>query len=58
MADDLTVMFILTRQTQRRIPFLCDFSVGHHLTFCDGSGDFVRLIGGFGTLPFINADRP
>ena len=33
MADDLTVMLSLARQTKRRIFLFRDFSVGHHLNF-------------------------
>jgi hypothetical protein len=58
MADDLAVMFSLTRQPKRRIPFLRDFSVRHHLNFLRCSGDFTGVFGGFGTLPFISSERP
>lgn len=58
MADDLTVIFGLTRQPKRRIPFLRDFGVGHHLNSLRRSGDFAGVVGGFGTLPFISAERP
>ena len=55
---DLIVMFRLPREAKRRVVLFCNFGVGHHLDLCDAPGGLVAFASGFGTLPFINANRP